>query len=314
MRIVFMGTPAFATASLRALKESGSNIVGVVTAPDRAAGRGRKVQVSDVKAYALQENLRLLQPTNLKSIEFIEELKSLAPDLIVVVAFRMLPRAVWELPKRGTINLHASLLPQYRGAAPINWAIINGENQTGVTTFYINENIDTGDLIMQSTTSIDKEDNAGTLHDKLMMLGASLLLKTVNAIEHGEATGITQPHDVNLRSAPKIFKEDTHINWNQEAKRVYDFIRGLSPYPAAYSEMMLNEGAYKIKIYESKIAELCEGPCVPGAVKVEGRRRLFVACNDRWLEITKLQPAGKRMMPVGDFLNGFPISTSAKMA
>lgn len=312
MRIVFMGTPAFATASLKALIEAGEEIVAVVTAPDRAAGRGQKLKQSDVKQFAEARQLKVLQPQKLKSPEFTEKLRELDPDLIVVVAFRMLPREVWLLPEYGTINLHASLLPQYRGAAPINWAIINGEKTTGITTFFINEDIDTGDLIMQDEVAIEDSDNAGSLHDKLMAQGARLVVKTVKAIAAGNAPGIPQKKSGKLRAAPKIFREDTRINWHQSAEKVHDFIRGLSPYPGASSKIKQNSDTLSVKIYESKPGEACSGG-KEGMIRVDDKKHLYVACSDRWLEIRELQPAGKRKMLVSDFLNGTQLEDGAKM-
>ncbi len=312
MRIVFMGTPAFATASLSALMLAGEEIVAVVTAPDKAAGRGRKLQQSDVKQFALRHKLKVLQPPNLKSEAFIAELRALKPDLIVVVAFRMLPRIVWELPEYGSINLHASLLPQYRGAAPINWAIINGESETGVTTFFINQDIDTGDLIMQESINIESHDNAGSLHDKLMHVGAQLMVNTVKAIANGEAPGLPQHAESELKKAPKIFREDTRIHWDREASSIHNFIRGLSPYPAASTELDMNGGSVSLKIYESRIGEAC-GKSKAGVVRIDNKKHLFVACKDRWLELREIQPAGKRRMLVSDFLNGFKLEEGAKM-
>lgn len=312
MRIVFMGTPAFASTSLAALVKAGSEVVGVVTAPDKAAGRGQKLRESDVKQVANELGLRVLQPTNLKLEEFITALRGLKPDLIVVVAFRMLPREVWQVPDKGTINLHASLLPQYRGAAPINWAIINGEKETGLTTFFINENIDTGDLIMQSRVAIGPDDDAGSLHDKLMAAGAELLVNTVNSIALGNAPRIPQQTEGELKSAPKIFKEDTRINWDQPAGVVRNFIRGMSPYPAATSILKEEGQQTDLKIFSAKEISRNE-EAMAGMVAVD-RRSLMVACSPGWLEITELQPAGKRRMPIGDFLNGFKVSEGAKMA
>lgn len=312
MRIVFMGTPAFATASLKALLEAGEEILAVVTAPDKAAGRGRKLRQSDVKEFAQQHNLKVLQPANLKADEFIEELKKLKPELIVVVAFRMLPQMVWELPELGTINLHASLLPQYRGAAPINWAIINGESETGITTFFINQNIDTGDLIMQEKVSIKDNDNAGSLHDKLMAGGASLVVNTVKVIASGEAPRMPQKFSSDLKPAPKIYKEDTRIDWHNNASVIHNFIRGLTPYPSATSSILADETSIDIKIFESKIGEPC-GKNKAGTIRLDDKKHLFVACNDHWLELREIQPAGKRRMLVCDFLNGFQYPEGAEM-
>ncbi len=312
MRIIFMGTPTFATASLQALQEAGEDIVAVVTAPDKEAGRGRKIRQSDVKEYAVSQGLPVFQPHKLKSEDFLGKIRELKPDLIVVVAFRMLPREVWELPKYGTINLHASLLPQYRGAAPINWAIINGEKETGVTTFFINQDIDTGDLIMQESLAIDESDNAGSLHDKLMQLGAGLLVQTVKAIASDGVTLVSQSENLHLKSAPKIFREDTFIDWDLPAERVHNFIRGLSPYPAATCKIQQEEGLLDLKVYESRLG-LPSGEGKAGTIRVDQKKHLYVACKDRWIELREIQPAGKRRMLVSDFLNGTMLSTGAKM-
>lgn len=308
-----MGTPAFATTCLDALVKAGNEVVAVVTAPDKAAGRGRSLRQSDVKQFALQNELLVLQPTNLKSPEFVDQLNELEPDLIIVVAFRMLPRVVWEMPKYGTINLHASLLPQYRGAAPINWALINGESETGVTTFFINENIDTGDLILQDPVSISANDNAGTLHDKLMNAGAELIIKTIDSIAGAQAPGIPQRTDLELKEAPKIFKEDTRIEWDNNAEKVHDFIRGLSPYPSATTSIIIESGNIDLKIYQSKLGEPC-GKSKAGTLRIDNKKHLFIACNDYWLELREIQPAGKRKMLVSDFLNGFQLPDGAKMS
>jgi methionyl-tRNA formyltransferase len=312
MRIVFMGTPAFATASLEALIDAGEDIVAVVTAPDKEAGRGRKIRQSDVKQFALSRKLQILQPRNLKSDEFLSELRKLKPNLIVVVAFRMLPKKVWEIPEYGTINLHASLLPQYRGAAPINWAIINGEKETGVTTFFINQNIDTGDLIMQESITIGENDNAGTLHDRLMKLGAGVLVDTVKAIANGEAPGIPQEDEIELKSAPKIFKEDTRIKWDQSAQEVHNFIRGLSPYPSASCCIEDKDGKTNLKVFEARPGERC-GEGKAGVIRLDDKKHIYVACSDRWIELREIQPAGKRRMLVSDYLNGTSLSEEAIM-
>ncbi|MGZ3927285.1 MAG: methionyl-tRNA formyltransferase, partial [Mucilaginibacter sp.] len=247
MRIVFMGTPEFAVTSLDALIKAGSEIVGVVTAPDKPAGRGQKLNVSAVKQYALDNNLRVLQPEKLKNEEFLEELRSLNADLQVVVAFRMLPEAVWNMPSKGTINLHASLLPQYRGAAPINWVLINGEKESGVTTFFLKHEIDTGDILFTEKVTLTGHETAGELHDRLMYKGAGLLVKTVKGVESGRYSEHPQAElstGTELKNAPKIFKEDCKIDWNQPAEKVYNLIRGLSPYPTAFT--ILNEKILKV--------------------------------------------------------------------
>ncbi len=307
LRIVFMGTPEFAVASLDALLHSNHKVIAVVTAPDRPASRGLKLQQSAVKEYAVKNNLQVLQPEKLKSEEFINQLKELKPDLIVVVAFRMLPEVVWKMPRLGTINLHASLLPQYRGAAPINWAIINGEKQTGVTTFYINEHIDTGDLIMTGTVNIGENDNAGTIHDKLMLRGASLLVESIDRV-------VVVSQDIRLaqdfyhidkpKPAPKIFKQDCLINWNKPAEQVRNFIRGLSPYPTAWTVLQNKEGKkLTLKIYASIVKHDVILP--PGKLTVKDGIHIYIGCSDVALEITELQLEGRKTMPVADFLRGF---------
>lgn len=312
MNIIFMGTPDFAVASLKQLVEGGKNIVAVITAPDKPAGRGRKLQQSTVKVYAESQGLNILQPTNLKDAEFIKELEALKPDLNVVVAFRMLPKVVWDLPTHGTINLHASLLPQYRGAAPINWAIINGEKVSGVTTFFINEKIDTGAIIQQKEVDIAPDDNAGSYHDKLMEIGAEVLLDTVTQIENGTAKHLPQDHSKATKEAPKIFKEDTQIDFSKSAQEVYNFIRGLSPYPAAICTMVSNDETIATKIYEVNLTE--EPATKPGSVISDGKSWLKVACADYFLSINSLQIAGKRRMNTKEFLNGFKFSENTHLS
>jgi len=302
LRIVFLGTPDFAVASLDALVKAGANIVGVVTAPDKPAGRGMQLQSPAVKEYALEYGLPVLQPEKLKNPAFIEELKQLKADIQVVVAFRMLPEMVWDMPPLGTVNVHASLLPQYRGAAPINWAIINGEKETGVTTFKLQHEIDTGNILLQDKVSIADEDNAGIVHDKLMYAGAALLVKTIE----GLAAGIIeeQPQaDINvsaLKHAPKIFKEDMQINWTKTTKEVQNLIRGLSPYPSAFS--FLNNK--QIKIYRSHI-ERAETKATAGTFETDHRTYLRFATGDGWVYIDDLQQEGKKRMNIEDFLRGF---------
>lgn len=306
LRIVFMGTPEFAVTSLRALVEGGYNIVGVVTTPDKPAGRGQKIQQSDVKQYAVEQGLPILQPVKLRDPEFQSALEALNPDLGIVIAFRMLPETVWSLPRFGTFNLHASLLPQYRGAAPINWAIINGETETGVTTFLLNHQIDTGDIIGQVRCPILPEDNIGTLYDKLMEIGSGLVLETVEKIAEGNITPIVQSHipDSELKPAPKIFKEDCLIDWSMEGERIVNFVRGLAPYPAAWSRMY-KEGAEvgSAKIFSVRFTA-AEHKCNVGEVRTDGRTTLEVACKDGWIALEELQLAGKRRMAVRDLLLG----------
>lgn len=306
LRIVFMGTPEFAVTSLRALVEGGYNIVGVVTTPDKPAGRGQKIQQSDVKQYAVEQGLPILQPVKLRDPEFQSALEALNPDLGIVIAFRMLPETVWSLPRFGTFNLHASLLPQYRGAAPINWAIINGETETGVTTFLLNHQIDTGDIIGQVRCPILPEDNIGTLYDKLMEIGSGLVLETVEKIAEGNITPIVQSHipDSELKPAPKIFKEDCLIDWSMEGERIVNFVRGLAPYPAAWSRMY-KDGAEvgSAKIFSVRFTAT-EHKCNVGEVRTDGRTTLEVACKDGWIALEELQLAGKRRMAVRDLLLG----------
>lgn len=306
LRIVFMGTPEFAVTSLRALVEGGYNIVGVVTTPDKPAGRGQKIQQSDVKQYAVEQGLPVLQPVKLRDPEFQSALEALKPDLGIVIAFRMLPETVWSLPRLGTFNLHASLLPQYRGAAPINWAIINGETETGVTTFLLNHQIDTGDIIGQVRCPILPKDNIGTLYDKLMAIGSGLVLETVEKIAEGNITPIAQSHipDSELKPAPKIFKEDCLIDWSMEGERIVNFVRGLAPYPAAWSRMY-KEGAEvgSAKIFSVRFTA-AEHKCCAGEVRTDGRSTLEVACKDGWIALEELQLAGKRRMAVRDLLLG----------
>jgi methionyl-tRNA formyltransferase len=295
-----MGTPEFAVPSLRVLVEAGYNVVGVITAVDKPKGRGQKVAVSPVKEYAQGVGLNILQPPNLKNPEFIEELRSLKANLQVVVAFRMLPEVVWDMPELGTFNLHASLLPQYRGAAPINWAIINGEKETGVTTFFLKHEIDTGSIIFQESEPIHPEDTAGSLYERLMHKGEGIVLKTVNAIEAGQVEALPQPVDQEIKHAPKIFREDCEINWDQPAKRVNDFIRGLSPYPGAW--MQWND-QLTAKIFTSTISNNHkEGN--PGDRVSDNERYLHIKCSDSWLSIEELQLQGKKRMKIEDFLRG----------
>ncbi len=306
LRIVFMGTPEFAVASLDALVKNQHKVVAVVTAPDRPASRGLKLQQSAVKEYATNNNLPVLQPEKLKDETFINQLKELNADLFVVVAFRMLPEVVWKLPKLGTINLHASLLPQYRGAAPINWAIINGERETGVTTFFINEVIDKGDILFAQSIPILEEDNAGTLHDKLMSIGSELLVDTIDAIASNNVPTIVQDNIPikDLKPAPKIFKEDCRIDWNNPAVQVHNFIRGLSPYPAAWTVLQNKECKnLTLKIYGSIINK--DVQVSPGKLRIKDNVHIYIGCNDGAIEVTQLQLEGRKTMPVADFLRGF---------
>jgi methionyl-tRNA formyltransferase len=299
MKIVFMGTPDFAVASLNALFEAGYDIAGVVTAADKPAGRGQKLQESAVKKYAVEKGLKVLQPLKLKDPEFIEELRSLKADLQVVVAFRMLPEIVWDMPPKGTINLHASLLPNYRGAAPINHAIINGETESGVTTFFLKHEIDTGDVIFSEKVAIAEDDSAGDLHDHLMEAGAGLLLKTVNAIAEDNYKEQPQLSSDELKHAPKIFKEFCKIDWNQPVKTIYNLIRGLSPYPTAFTE--LNDKT--VKIFKARYEETTPENA-PGEHVTDGKTFLKFAAKDGFISLLDLQYEGKKRMTVDEFLRG----------
>ncbi|HEY9176207.1 MAG TPA: methionyl-tRNA formyltransferase [Flavipsychrobacter sp.] len=302
LRIVFLGTPDFAVASLKALMEAGSNVVAVVTAPDKPAGRGMQLHQSAVKQYALTQNLPVLQPEKLRNPEFLAELASYKADLQVVVAFRMLPVAVWDMPPMGTINVHGSLLPQYRGAAPINWAIINGETETGVTTFKLRHEIDTGDILLQRRVPILPEDNVGTVYEKLMQAGAELLVETVKGLAAGSLKEIPQSgiRSEEMKHAPKIFKEDTKIDWSKPVQDVHNLIRGLSPYPVAFT--LLQDKVFKI--YRSHIGR--EEPNVaPGTYDTDGKTYLRFAATDGWLYADEVQQEGKKRMDIASFLRGF---------
>lgn len=302
MRIVFMGTPQFAVASLDELITSGSEVVGVVTAPDKPAGRGKKLSQSAVKEYALAHGLKVLQPEKLKDEQFLQELKALNADLQVVVAFRMLPEVVWNMPPRGTINLHASLLPQYRGAAPINWALINGEAESGVTTFFLKHDIDTGNLLFTEKVTLTGKETAGELHDRLMAKGAGLLVKTVKAVESGRYSEIPQSEfaeGVELKHAPKIFKEDGNIDWNKPVESIFNHIRGLSPVPGAYTQ--LNDKT--LKIYYAEM-EHTEPGIFPGGFLTDNKTFLKFAAKDGFINVTDLQLEGKKRMGVEEFLRG----------
>lgn len=317
LRIVFFGTPDFAVESLDRLVTGGYNIVGVVTMPDKIGGRGNKVVQSAVKLYALEHNLPLFQPEKLKDSTFVEQLRKLNADLQIVIAFRMMPEIVWAMPPLGTFNLHASLLPKYRGAAPINWAVINGDTETGVTTFFLKQEIDTGDIIQQRRIPIAETDNVGIVHDKLMTMGADMVIETVDAILNDSIKPIPQDElcnkGIEATPAPKIFTETCHINWSQPALNVYNLIRGLSPYPAAWTEIPDASGKmHHAKIYATEIpddAPLCRiiGNSQAGTLSTDGKR-LKVLCGDnRWIEITSIQIAGKRRMTTEEFLRGFRI-------
>lgn len=299
LRIIFMGTPEFAVPALQILVENGYEVVSVVTAPDKPKGRGQKVIPSPVKEYALNQNLPVLQPLNLKAAEFQEELKSLDANLQIVVAFRMLPEAVWSMPSIGTFNLHASLLPKYRGAAPINWAIINGEKETGITTFFLQHEIDTGNILFQEKEPIHANDTAGSLYERLMHKGANLVLKTVKAIEAGEYKPTPQS-DTAATHAPKIFKETCQIDWNRPAAEIRNFVRGLSPYPAAWTT--LNQ--QHCKIFAVSLPEESAGGLAPGEVYTDNKKIIGIKAADGLVYIDELQLQGKKRMPAEDFLRG----------
>lgn len=297
-----MGTPEFAVPSLEILAKNKFNVVAVITAPDKPQGRGQKLSGSPVKEAALRLNIPVLQPTNLKAPEFIEELKSYNANLQVVVAFRMLPEVVWAMPQFGTFNLHASLLPQYRGAAPINWAIINGEKETGVTTFFLKHEIDTGSIIFQEKEPIHDTDSVGTVYERLMRKGAHLVLKTVQAIETGSYPSVPQEAQTEIKHAPKIFKETCEINWVQPSQRVVDFIRGLSPYPAAWTT--LNGKNYKIFVAQKAPDQGRHLTIDSGSIRTDNKTHLDVRTSDGWVAIVELQPEGKKRMTVEEFFRG----------
>lgn len=306
-KILFMGTPEFALASLNAIRTAGFNIAGVVTSPDKPAGRGRKIRTSPVKNYAIAHGLRLLQPVNLKSPSFLGELREIAPDLIIVVAFRMLPGQVWELPPLGTVNLHASLLPQYRGAAPINHAIMNGEKETGVTTFFIEKEIDTGMIIQRRSTPIFEEDDAGSVHDRLMNMGAELLTETISLVLKGNPPVHSQKELIEkagiLKTAPRIFPEDCRIGWDRPVEVVYNHIRGLAPYPSAWTKISVGGEEKVLKIYKAGKEEVATDD-LPGTLHTEDQKRLLIACRNGYIHVKTLQIEGKKRMPVEDFLRG----------
>jgi methionyl-tRNA formyltransferase len=309
MKIVFMGTPEFAVESLKILVENKYDVVGVITMPDKPAGRGHKVQFSAVKQYALEQNLRLLQPERLKDEDFLEELRSLQADLQIVVAFRMLPEVVWNMPKFGTFNLHASLLPQYRGAAPINWAIINGDKETGATTFFLTHEIDTGKIIQQEKITISETDNAGVVHDRLMEMGARLVKKTVDMLIEGNIDAVDQAQFIQsgmeLKAAPKIFKETCQIDLAWGVERVYNFVRGLSPHPAAWVELQFPNQTEKmiLKVFETE-KESCLQELPVGTIVTDGKKYAKVALKDGFVNLKSVQVAGKKRMEIGELLRG----------
>jgi methionyl-tRNA formyltransferase len=302
LRIVFMGTPDFATASLRALVENNYHVVGVVTVADKPAGRGQKMRASSVKEYAESQGIPVLQPIKLKDDSFIEELRSLQADVQVVVAFRMLPEIVWNMPPKGTFNLHASLLPKYRGAAPINWAVMNGDEESGVSTFFIEHKIDTGNIIFQEKVKIEEGDNAGTLHDKLMNIGSQLVCRTIDAISDGTAPNIQQEGEPT--QAPKIFKDSCEIDWNKNIDDIHNHIRGLSPYPAAWTTL---SNGKSIKIYQSR-KEYKQHQETIGSIITDEKNIFKVAVKDGFIHLDSIQIAGKKRMPIADFLRGFQLT------
>lgn len=312
LRIVFMGTPDFAVGILDAILKKDYNVVGVVTAPDRPAGRGRKLNQSAVKKYVENEGLPILQPTNLKSEEFLKDLKGLHANLQIVVAFRMLPKVVWQMPDYGTINLHASLLPEYRGAAPINWAIINGESKTGVTTFFIDEKIDTGAIILQKEINILPDEDAGSLHDKLMVLGSETVLNTIGRIAAGNFQTVQQKNSKELKLAHKIQRDTCRIDWNQSIDDIYNLIRGLSPYPAAWTVLYNEEDEIITKIYrvskEIAVHQLKNGSLI------SNKKELKVAVDGGYIKLKEIQLQGKRKMAIIDVLNGLKLSKSAHLS
>lgn len=309
-RIIFMGTPDFAVESLKLLVENKYQVVGVITVPDKPAGRGHQLSESAVKKYAVEKNLKILQPEKLKNPEFLAELDSLKADLQVVVAFRMLPEIVWNKPPLGTFNLHASLLPQYRGAAPLNWAIINGETESGVTTFLLSHEIDTGKIIFQEKVEIGENDSVGDLHDRLMGIGANLVLKTVDVLVDGNAQTVDQnqliEHPDKIKPAPKIFKEDCKIDWTRDRESVRNLIRGLSPYPAAWTELVHPDKNEIITVKIFSAVRENSLPAAPGTLQTDGKKYLKIACPDGWLSITDLQLSGKKRMKIDELLRGFP--------
>ena len=309
LRIVFMGTPDFAVGILDTIYQNNYEIIGVITAPDKPAGRGQKVSTSAVKDYAVSKNLRLLQPTNLKSEDFLAELKSLNANLHVVVAFRMLPEVVWKMPKLGTFNLHASLLPEYRGAAPINWAIINGETKTGVTTFFIDDKIDTGAMILSKETTIGANESAGELHDRLMQLGSEAVIETLHLIEEGKATTTLQTEHTEVKTAYKLNKDNCKIDWSQSGKTIFNLIRGLSPYPAAWTSIKDGENEWNVKIYAASFEEKEQTDAI-GSVTTT-KKEIFIATQDGVLKITSLQFPGKKRMQAHELLNGISFSEKA---
>ena len=319
MRIVYFGTPEFAASQLEAILAAGYDVATVITAPDKPAGRGKQMHSSEVKECALRHGLPILQPEKLKDEAFIEHLRSLNADLFVVVAFRMLPEAIWSMPPKGTINLHASLLPQYRGAAPINHAIINGETETGLTTFILDKEIDTGAMIMQEKLAIGEKMNAGELHDALMNLGNDVIVKTIRMIEEGKVMAksqkaVIEAENLILKPAPKIFKEDCYIDWKKSGKEIYDFVRGLSPYPAAHAKIQNPSGEIlDLKIFATELASKSDDDTTLYSIKTDQKTYLKVVLKDFCIKILEIQQAGKKAMKIAEFLRGTRVSEDWKM-
>lgn len=319
MRIIYFGTPEFAASQLEAILSAGYEVVAVVTTPDKPAGRGKQMRASEVKGCAMRNGLPVLQPEKLKDEGFIEQLRTFNADLFVVVAFRMLPEVVWSMPPKGTINLHASLLPQYRGAAPINHVIMNGETETGLTTFFLDKEIDTGAMIMKEKVAIGEKMNAGELHDTLMKLGNKVVVETIKMIEDGKVNALSQntiieQEKIELKPAPKIFKEDCYIDWSRSAKDIYNFVRGLSPYPAAHAKIQNPNGEIlDLKIFETEIASKSAENCEPYTLKTDGKTFLEVVLSDFCIKIIEIQQAGKKQMPIAEFLRGTRILEDWKL-
>ena len=311
LRIVFMGTPEFAVSTLDAILTNGFNVVGVITAPDKPAGRGRQLNKSAIKTFALSKGLTILQPTNLKNENFIAQLKALNANLQVVVAFRMLPKVVWQMPEFGTFNLHASLLPNYRGAAPINWAIINGETKTGVSTFFIDEHIDTGEMILQEEVSIRKTESAGELHDKLMIIGSQLVVDTLSLIKKNKATTTPQIENSNVKTAYKLNKDNCFINWNTSVLNIYNLVRGLNPYPAAWCLLKNGKDELNVKVYDVEAIEE-EHDLIIGTM-IATKENLKIVAKNGFIILNEIKLPGKRKMDVKSLLNGFKFEDNAKM-
>ena len=312
LRIVFFGTPEFAAQSLNAIHHSQHDVVGVITVPDKASGRGQKINESPVKKYAVENNLTLFQPEKLRNPEFLESMKDLNADVFVVVAFRMMPKMLFEIPKLGTFNLHASLLPDYRGAAPINYAIINGESKTGATTFFINEKIDEGHILLQEELPIDPEENAGSLHDRLMVMGAQLVVKTLDGLSEGSIDEKPQPHSENPKNAFKIFKEDTRIDWSQDITTIHNFVRGMSPYPCAFTTLQIDQENKGLKIFEGKIEKTNHNK--PSGTIEFTKNSMEIYVNGGIYNPIEVQLEGKKRMNIKDFINGFKSLDQIKIA